>query len=722
MCPCDPSDTTISINPGPSITLPGFNIPAFSPIQLPLSGITLPNIGSVLDLINQFTAILPGGSLKPNLDDTTNSILTAIMSLFNQLAPYLSIYNFFQAAFKMILCVLEILCAIPNPFKMFRAMRKLFKQCLPNFLSLFPFLALLSMILAILLLIVALIEYIIATAEALIKDLLANIETLANGLSLQDDDAVSATARKIAQLLCLMENLFAVLIAVGAVISIIQALANISGSSACGGGGAPSTDSESCCSEDVCPPFIHDNNGVINGIFGELIYYHRIDTDIGNMFHDLSPQQLNSFNLPAVRNESWQFINQATSQHYPFKDIITALDGGDEFFPEGVSFNKNTKPKKAPYTLDLTLKEYNPKVFITSEDGRSRDFIIKDVIITEKPYIGVIDFDNNLNTKLNSQGTFNLAGGSVFEIAPDNSQIPYFVNGSQATIETFIHHNPTQGILPDRIDDGYYIGDINFGLNIHEEVLIGYGLITLGCSSDLSVERIIANTKIQSVGFDAINVKLPDVNSKGPFPDVLGAQTCTENAIAKLRLSVSPASVAIFQAEISACLDQLKSETLTSYCNILRAGVSIYESIVKNNVDIEFITRKIKTQVQLFDPNGTLISLNIPPTCVPLMESLLKGSVTLGSISDFKYDGYSTFNASIESKISGDGVLSVSFDNNTFKKILGAEDNNVQSQIQDNTLNYTFISTNVISKVLGADLVEEQIRRDESDVANYGDG
>lgn len=708
--PCNPNDTTINIPTQPGIPLAPFGGIPFSPIQLPIPNLQLPNISSVLDLINQFTAIIPGGSLKPTLDESANTILTAIMSLFNQLAPYLSIYNFFQAGFKMILCLLEIICAFPNPFRMFRAMRKLFKQCLPNFLSLFPFLSLLSIILAILLLIIALVEYIIEMVELLIKDLLANLINLEEGLTLQNDDAVSATARKIAQLLCLMENLFAVFVAIGAVISIIQALAELAGSSACGGGGAPSTDSESCCSTDVCPPFITDNNGKISGISGELIYYHRIDTDVRGIFGSISPEQAASFNLPAIRNESWQFINQATNQPYPFLDIITAIGDGDIFYPEGVSFNKNTKPTKAPYTLDLILKEYNPKVFITSEDGRSRDFIIKDVIITQKPYIGVDDFDNNLNTKLNSKGTFTLAGGLVYEIAPNLDQNAYFVNGNQATLETFIHHNPTVGFLP-TIDDGYMIGDIQFDLNINENVLIGYGLITLGCNSDLTIERIIANTRIESIGFDAVSVKLSQ-----PLPDVAGAQTCTANAISKLRSSVSPASVATFQAEITACLDQLKTETLASYCDILKNGVSVYESTVKNNVDVEFITRKIKTTVQLLDPNGTVISTNIPPSCS--IDSLLTASVTLGSVSPFVYDGYSTFSATIESKVAGDGVLSVFFNKNIFKKIIGADDNNVQSQIQDNTLAYTFINTNILVNDGYVGGYEEQPRRDASDVSN----
>ncbi len=390
MSPCSPESTTISIPSGPSVTFPGFNIPATSPIQLPISGVALPNIGSVLDLINQFTAQMPSGAFKPNLDDLSNSVLTALMSLFNQLAPFLSIYNFFQPVLNMIMCLVDLACSIPNPFKMYKAIRRLFKQCLPPLIKMFPWAALLSMVLAILLLIIALVEYIIAMVEALIKDLLANLDTLANGLSLQDDDAVSATARKIAQLLCLMENLFAVLVAVGAIISIIEALASIAGKAVCGNG------SDDCCSEDTCPSFIAFNPDGITGISGELIYYHRIDTDVRGAFDFLSPQQVSGFNLPAIRNESWQFINQATNQPYPFKDIITDFSGNDnEYFPDGVTFNKNTKPKKAPYTLDLTLNEFNPKVFIPSEDGRSRDFVIKDVIITEKPYIGVIDFDNN---------------------------------------------------------------------------------------------------------------------------------------------------------------------------------------------------------------------------------------------------------------------------------------------------------------------------------------
>ena len=170
--PCNPSDTHINVPTVPGVPLAPFGTIPFSVPQLSIPGFDkLPNIESILDLINSFSLNLPGGLLKPNLDDTTTSILKAITNLLDQLAPYLSIYNFFQSAFNMILCILEILCAALNPWKMFKAMRKLFKHCLPDFLHIFPWLALLAMIISLLLLIVALIEYIIATVEKIIEDL-----------------------------------------------------------------------------------------------------------------------------------------------------------------------------------------------------------------------------------------------------------------------------------------------------------------------------------------------------------------------------------------------------------------------------------------------------------------------------------------------------------------------------------------------------------------------
>ena len=472
MCPCNPSDTNINLPTTPGVPLQPFGSIPFSPPQLPIPGFDkIPNIESALDLINQFTARMPSGNFKPNLDDLSNNVLKAITNLLDQLAPYLSIYNLFQAALNLIACIVNVLCAIPNPWKLFKAMRKLFKTCIPNFMNLLPFVALLVMIISLLLLIIALIEYIIVTVEKIIEDLIANLINLAEGLTLQNDDAVSATAKKIAQLLCFIENLFAVLVAIGAVIDIINALAGRGGVSICGGGGAPGVDGDDCCSSDVCPPFIIDNPNGISGSLGELVYYHTINTDIRGIFGSITPEQAAQFNLPALRSESWQFVNQDPNQLYPFSDIITPLGEQESYFwPEGISFNKDAKSSKTPYALDLTFKVFDPSIFNPSDKRGSREFVVKNVIVSKKPYMGLIDQANNnvqytANVGTNT-GTLSLIGGLAYENSETLGLVPYVINGSQATLNTLIHQNPTFGGLPN-FNDGYFISDVDFTLNVN---------------------------------------------------------------------------------------------------------------------------------------------------------------------------------------------------------------------------------------------------------------
>lgn len=716
--PCNPNDTHIDVPTVPGIPLQPFNIIPTSANQLPIPNLNLPNIESVLDLINEFSANLPGGTFKPQLADGQNTVLIALMNLLNQLAPYLSIYNFFQAAFDMIICVINVLCSLMNPWRLFKALRKLFKKCIPNFMKLLPFVALLAMIISLLLLIIALIEYIIATVEKIIEDLVANLINLEEGLTLQNDDAVSATAKKIAQLLCLIENLFAVLVAIGSIIDIINALAGRSGQSVCGGGHAASSDSESCCDDDACPPFIADNPNGISGTLGELIYYNTINTDIRGIFGSITPEQAAQFNLPALRNESWQFVNQGLDQPYPFVDIIVPLgEQASIYWPEGLTYNKNAQKSKVPYTLDLIFNDFDPSVFNHADNRGAREMIVKGVIVSKKPYIGVSNEINNINANTNHTGTLSLVGGLAYEVSDTLGQIPYIVNGAQATIETLIHHNSMAGSLPN-FDDGYYVSKVDFTLNINYTALIGYGLITMGCHPDLAVERFIANERIGAGGFSSIAASLPPVSPNGNIlPDVNSAQLCLSNAMAKLRANVSAESVAEFQAEINACLTQLKDETKASYCNILQAAVSIYESTITNNVDVEFVTRTIKTSVKLYDPNGTLISANISSDCLPTIQNLIKGTVTFGSITDFIYDGKDTFIAEISSTRAGTGEVSVSYNGNTLKRILNADDNNVQTVSEDNILTYQFINTNVISKVPGAADFEETDSRDAGDVS-----
>jgi len=701
--PCDPSNNSLNPPNIPGIPIPGFGIP-FSPLSIPLPDFTFPTgfPENILDLLNKLTALFPSIEFKPSLDDLTNSVLKAISTVLSQIAPFIGLYKFFQAALNMILCIIEVLCTLPNPFRLIRAMTRLFKRCLPDFLNLFPWLALLAMLIALLLLILALIEYIINRLIAFIKEIIKNLTVLGEGLNLQNEDALVAAAQKIAQLLCLIDNLLAILVAVAAILAVFEALAGIGGRTVCGDSGSSSGDDVGCCDAAVCPAFISNNDSLI-GASGELIYHKAILPDTSG-FPGFPSSSLNP-----IRAESWQFVNQAVNQQYKFREIIdVVIDNGvnppteNTFFPDGQFYENTANTSKIPYSLTTTIDSFDPKVFHPSDTGGARTFIIKNMVVN-RPYIGVYNYNNNIDTSFNSTGTLPISGGKVYEA---DGTTPYLVSGTQATLETFIHANPATGSLPVS-EDGYFRSNIQFDLDINHPILMNLGLITLGCIPSLSVERLVVNARANAVGLGSV------ISRIGALPNVAAAQACAAQAMAQLRTNVSIANAAIAQQTIVNCLNVLQLQAQSSISQLINNGTSIFTSSVTIDPSIQFITRKIKATVTLKDAGGTNICTNLPSIISDGVASQIQGSVTLGNITDFTYDGYTVFNADITSSFPGDGYLTVSFAGNTFSTVLNLNSDTTPSVIAEVKLPYTFIGTGA-----GADSTQEALpRRDATDVS-----
>jgi len=97
---CDPSQNNINIPPpGPIPALPGLGAPfavpgpPFPDVQIP-DGIP----EDLNDLIEKIFALFPQNiKFIPNTDSFMKGIWDALASMFNQLAPFLALYNFFQA-------------------------------------------------------------------------------------------------------------------------------------------------------------------------------------------------------------------------------------------------------------------------------------------------------------------------------------------------------------------------------------------------------------------------------------------------------------------------------------------------------------------------------------------------------------------------------------------------------------------------------------------------
>ena len=115
----------------------------------------------------------------------------------------------------------------------------------------------------------------------------------------------------------------------------------------------------------------------------------------------------------------------------------------------------------------------------------------------------------------------------------------------------------------------------------------------------------------------------------------------------------------------------------------------------------------------LKDAGGTNICTNLPNVVSDVVAAQIQGSVTLGDITNFVYDGYTVFNADITSSAPGDGYLTVSFNNNTFNTVLNLSSDTTPSVIEEVKIPFTFIGTGV-----GADSTQEAMpRRDSSDAS-----
>ena len=366
------------------------------------------------------------------------------------------------------------------------------------------------------------------------------------------------------------------------------------------------------------------------------------------------------------------------------------------FWPDPLTFTATSPANTSPYTADLTV-HLDRNTFGISDSKGLRVFQIKGCIVVRQPYIGTLNYANDLIVD-NLNGTLNVEGGLVYE---SDGTTPFKINNKQATLNTFIHQSPTVGQTIPTSDDSIVLTDISFVWKPNVAALAGHNLTTIGCIPSVSIEKTIQNSIITAEGLDPAAVKLP------PFPDIEGAQTCVANALAAFRKNITLDTAATFQAAAISCLTNLQNQTSTMLCAAIIAGTSAFKSTITTDVDIQFISRPINVSVILNDPSGTTLSNNIPASCVPVIEEKIIGTVTLGKITPFTYDGYTQFNAQITSSQVGSGELNVAFNGKVFNTIIVPTTTGINTSIIENILSYQFIDASI----------DTPVRRDETDVS-----
>jgi hypothetical protein len=737
MCPCSPNDVSFPSPTGPSgPAIPGFGIP----FSLPVPTIPFPDgfPEDLLDIMNKLQMLIPPGALKPQLNPNFGKdIFDGIMKLLDQFMPFLMLYKFFLPILNLIICIIEVLCALMNPFALISALNRLFTQCIPEFLNLFPIFALILMIISLLLLLLQLIIYLIQQVLKFILAILRNIRALVKAFQSANATSVAAIAKKLGALLCIFQNLFVLLALFGIIIQIIKDILSLIFSiPPCEGGGPGST--EGCCAATYCPTIVQNQYTNTTGTFQ---YLNEVSVPIPGFS---IPGFSNSSNV-AVRAQSWQLYDQSQGIAQAFNNIVDGYDISPTvipkpvFFPTDAQYSATTSPQQAAYTMDLRLY-YNPTQWGDPSKGKFRtgpsQFIrFKDCIVLAAPTTNLVTY-NNGNTIIPS-GVLFLAGGKGY--LDDNSTVltGFAADGvtsipDQATLENFIHFPPTVSATPNlQPTDGYTFFDMQYTFKPNLAVLLQKNLVTLGCEPQIALSRAFVNNVmfagIAAQTFDLqgiVNGTSSALNGR-KFPDPNGAVQCLQTAVSNLAANMTVEGVAEFQAATDLCFAELTADTKAAIEATIGTGFNPCESKFTIEPSSQFTTQSIHVSVSLNENNGLPITTGIPTDIAANLARNIKATPTFGTITQFSYDGYQAYTAEITSDVPGSGQLMIAFQNQTFCTNTLPADGTAPShtlQLVDYSFVYTPSVTDNIPLTGEGDTTGTQPRRDPTDTSRDNGG
>jgi hypothetical protein len=651
MCPCSPSDVSFPIPPpGP----PGFPFsePAFS---LPFPG-NFPE--DLLSILNLLELLVPSGPLVPQLSlNFGKDIFDAIMKLLDQFMPFLMLYKFFLPILELIICIIEVLCSLMNPFALIGALDRLFTQCIPNFLNLFPIFALIIMIISLLLLLLALIEYIIAQILLFVEALLRNINALAIAFQIGNAVGVLAIANKLGTLLCVFQNLFVLLALFGIIVGVIQdILGMIFAIPPCEGG-----DNSNCCGPLTCPTIVQ--NPYTNNT-GTLQYLNEVDFNTGIAIG------LN-FLTSDLRAESWQLydVNQTLPQQFwnivdGYDVIADGYNPPPVYFPTTSTFTATTVPAQAAYTVNLRLF-YNPAQW--GRAGTPEYIRFNNCIVLAAPTQNLVNYDNQNVSVPN--GVLYIAGGAGFKDDNKTQLNGYAADGytplspfTQATLNNFLHQPVTLTSSTSLPNDGYTFSDITYTFTPNLPILMQANLVTAGCQPQVMISRAFVNN-VMFANISSQTAELKNIVNSSNFPDPTGAEQCLLAAISALRANMTTSGVAEFQSTASICLSTLQNNTQNALASVIGVGFSPCNSNFTLTPETQFTTQPITVTVNLNENNGLPLTKGIPATTAQDLASFIIGYPTFGKLTQFSYDGYQSFTAYLTSTVPGTGSVMVAFQN-----------------------------------------------------------
>lgn len=203
------------------------------------------------DTLLQFQ--LPGGaSLQGYAEPSTaKSISASINSLMACLAPFVSSYMMLLPIMGVIRGLLEVICALMNPFAVIAAVERLFAKWIPPFIALFPPFAGVLLILNIIKIILAIVFFVLTVIIPMIELIKHNVTVLTSAFGPNGNaQQQNAAKTKLLSLVADIINQIGLFSVIQPILDLVFSILKLAAGIPCQGGDS------TCCNNDVCPPVL----------------------------------------------------------------------------------------------------------------------------------------------------------------------------------------------------------------------------------------------------------------------------------------------------------------------------------------------------------------------------------------------------------------------------------------------------------------------------------
>ena len=591
-------------------------------------------------LLDKLKCVCAGGAqIRPSpIPSATVNLGDIIADHARVLSVFASAYGMVAVVIQMIACIMEVLCSINNPFALIAAMIRLFGTCLPDFILLFPQLAIPAKIICALKVILAIIEYVLTVIIPLIQDLVQNLQELTDAISDQSPQAIAAISFKIVSLIKELYSILGILSVLSALFIMIKALIRAGIAIPCGGSGGACIG----CGDDQCPSTLQQSN--ITGTDGVLTVLYGSDAfDYQMRFYSSSKKN----------------------------DFLQIRD----FFPKGMNYDEITDEDDLPYTIDINNVTYAIR-YVDSLGSASITHIPQPFLadgylsnmVGGATYTDPLDIRFATDTETFSSSFVNTRYIQIVERT--SSAFAATNNGTWLIKQVYDGYNvrlhrdsgtwtynsgmdPTAHIdwktLPAMPSTGY---NKTFDLSINHNELVRHGLIGVGCHPAIKA----AATSLANRFPFAANLTLPtlpDFTKLLTDVDTCLAAVAPENVDTNYVIA-NITSISTGAAALPTCLTTILNnfgDSLSSYVGqIYPAIFSPENSEISADPLIQVVGESITVTVTPVDINGASLAQTLPQGIIDVEIYADVGDITTASeVLDVNGDSTGDFTAILTS-------------------------------------------------------------------------